>query len=710
MFKKWRTFLAKHQGTAEDSVEYRVGVTVLVMFALLLTLHQLEWPGYWSAIMIITPLASVLSYRRRASNNVWLKIFLSFAMVALLLWFFVRLSNALYDPRLPLAELLIWLQTLHAFDLPAKKDLRYTALVALILMAIACVLTYSSYFGTLLLFFCVLFLAVLAVDYWSDNRTARTVVHRNRTGKATAKLDLRWLGRAVTYSLPLALLGAGLIFLFMPRYQGLRLRSLPVSWDMQFNFGQVSSGEILNQSLNDSNDSGGKPQRIDGDSYFGFDSKVNLNARGQLSDRLVLKVRTSHWQYHRGVTFSDYTGYGWNAIPWEPAPKSINQPPFAFRSINFDTEDRVTIYYSETDLPNIIFTPSNPHRLYFPSNNLYCVNSFPQRRRMREVANTPATLVAPVYLETGLVYSVLNRIPPEGTHTLSRQRIGLAGETPDYLQPYLQLPPTVTQRTRELAQELIKKQTSSWGKASALTAYLQQNYKYNLEVGFYPEKADTADHFLFEAKEGYCEQFATSLCVLARSVGLPARYVTGYLPGKFNPVSGFYEVRASDAHAWAEIYLEEYGWLIFDPVPGENATPQLGDSEESRWLMESILEYLEVPESVRQALPALMRAFVGLAVLTLLLALFRGRRSPSRQALSSLAPYLRRAESLTAPRQPGETVSQWALRLAEWPQLRVLADVYEATFYRDRPVSGPQFEQLEAMLRELRAKADGKAH
>ena len=146
MFKRWRAFLAKHQAEPEESIAYRIAVTVLVMFALTLTLHQLEWPSYSPVVLLLTPAASVLSYYRRASSNMWLKVFLSFAMLALLLWFFMRLAATLYDPRLPLAELLVWLQTLHAFDLPAKKDLRYTGLVALILMAIACVLTYSSYF------------------------------------------------------------------------------------------------------------------------------------------------------------------------------------------------------------------------------------------------------------------------------------------------------------------------------------------------------------------------------------------------------------------------------------------------------------------------------------------------------------------------------------------------------------------------------------
>ena len=705
MFKRWKAFLAKHQNVPEESIPYRVAITLLVMFALLLTLEQLEWPGYWPAILIITPLASILSYYRRRESNLGLKIFLSFAMVALLLWFFLRLSRTLYDPRLPLAELLIWLQTLHAFDLPAKKDLRYTGLVALILMAIACVLTYSSYFGPLLLLFCVLFLAVMSIDFWSGNRTPNTKVHNSTN--ISLGLDPRWVGKTIALTLPLAFLGAGIIFLFMPRYEGLKLRSLPVSWDIQFSLGEVSGGEILNPgSSRTEEDSGGKPRRVDGDSYFGFDSEVNLNTRGRLSDRVVMKVRSSNWQYHRGVTFSEYTGTGWKSIPWEPSAKEISQPPFYFHSIRSD-EERVTIYYAETDLPNIVFTPANPRRLYFPSNTLYSVSSFEQASlppKPASVRNTPATLVSPFYLETGVVYSVLNHHPDSGTSVLSQQRLPSGADVPAYLKPFLELPESVSPRTRNIASELTLKQPSPWGKASALTSYLQQNFTYDLNVDFYPEGIDHTDYFLFESKVGYCEQFATSLCVMARSVGLPARYVTGYLPGTYNPISGFYEIKASDAHAWVEIYLEEFGWVIFDPVPGGNPTPTLGVPPQNRWLLESLLEYLEVPPLVRDALPDLLRLFVSLAVLTLLLSLLRRRGKQDAPPLSPFAKYLRQAEKLTESRRSGETVKQWAERLNRFPSLQVFAQVYQERFYRDLPLESQQEQELKRVLKGLKKK------
>src|ERR671910_2087125 len=60
---------------------------------------------------------------------------------------------------------------------------------------------------------------------------------------------------------------------------------------------------------------------------------------------------------------------------------------------------------------------------------------------------------------------------------------------------------------------------------------------------------------------------------MARSLGIPARVATGYAPGEYNPFTGFYDVRASDAHAWVEVYFPGYGWSTFHPPPSFDSTP-----------------------------------------------------------------------------------------------------------------------------------------
>jgi hypothetical protein len=77
---------------------------------------------------------------------------------------------------------------------------------------------------------------------------------------------------------------------------------------------------------------------------------------------------------------------------------------------------------------------------------------------------------------------------------------------------------------------------------------------------------DSVDEFLFDKRVGYCEHYASSFVVLMRAMGVPARVVTGYQGGEVNPVDGFFTVRHSDAHAWAEVWLDQYGWQRIDPT------------------------------------------------------------------------------------------------------------------------------------------------
>ena len=77
---------------------------------------------------------------------------------------------------------------------------------------------------------------------------------------------------------------------------------------------------------------------------------------------------------------------------------------------------------------------------------------------------------------------------------------------------------------------------------------------------------DAVDEFLFDYRAGYCEHFSSAFVVLMRAAGIPARVVTGYVGGYRNPIGGYWLVRNSDAHAWAEVWLPGRGWVRFDPT------------------------------------------------------------------------------------------------------------------------------------------------
>lgn len=131
---------------------------------------------------------------------------------------------------------------------------------------------------------------------------------------------------------------------------------------------------------------------------------------------------------------------------------------------------------------------------------------------------------------------------------------------------YLQLPETLPDRVKTLASDITSSANNDYDKVKAIEQYLARNYKYTLSPKPASRRKDFVDSFLFEQKEGYCTYFASAMTVMVRSIGIPARYVEGYmLPS--NPETGrIFRVTNEQAHAWVEVYFEGYGWLPFEPT------------------------------------------------------------------------------------------------------------------------------------------------
>jgi len=147
------------------------------------------------------------------------------------------------------------------------------------------------------------------------------------------------------------------------------------------------------------------------------------------------------------------------------------------------------------------------------------------------------------------------------------------------LQEYLALPAGFNPRTLQLAAELQGApgaNTSSHAQwvAQVLQRLRSGGYSYSLEPGQYGQHS--ADEFWFDRKVGFCEHIASSFVILMRALNVPARIVTGYQGGEKNLVDDFWTVRQSDAHAWAEVWIDGQGWQRVDPTsavaPGRTGT------------------------------------------------------------------------------------------------------------------------------------------
>ena len=138
---------------------------------------------------------------------------------------------------------------------------------------------------------------------------------------------------------------------------------------------------------------------------------------------------------------------------------------------------------------------------------------------------------------------------------------------------YLVVPSDTPPRIRTLAESWTRGAASANEKARLIEWHLRTEYRYDLASSSgrarYP-----LDNFLFESKRGHCEFYSTAMAILLRMVGVPSRNVMGFVGGTYNRFGRFYSVRQGDAHSWVEAYIEDAGWVTFDPTPPGDAAPK----------------------------------------------------------------------------------------------------------------------------------------
>jgi transglutaminase-like putative cysteine protease len=167
-------------------------------------------------------------------------------------------------------------------------------------------------------------------------------------------------------------------------------------------------------------------------------------------------------------------------------------------------------------------------------------------------------------IEAGTEYTVTSHAP-----TASIEELRRAGDDyPEALSDeYVRIPDSTPDRVGELAADIADGADTPYGKVSAIERWLEANKAYSLDIS--RPNGDIVDGFLFSMSEGYCVYFATATVVMLRTLGVPARFVTGYTTGQ-RVDSGEWLVRGLNSHAWVEVYFSGIGWMPFDPTPGSS--------------------------------------------------------------------------------------------------------------------------------------------
>lgn len=569
----------------EDSLWLRIMVQILVSVGIVsvsVAAIGVTQASYFNLLAIpLSAIGGYWSWKSRHRRNIAVKFFIAFGMLTALGVFLAGLVSGSGDTRIRLAELLIHLQVLHSFDMPRRKDLGYSIVIGLILLGVAATVSQSLTLAPLLLLFLAIVLPILILDYQS--RLGLKERAAGREMRAAFRLKrLAWL--------LIVIIGLGLtIFAALPRFPGYQVRNFPVSDTINFQ-GEFSGDQISNSGYSSGNqvsedldNNGGDstqiqgsptegPGALDSTIYYGFNQRINQNLRGAMTPQVVMRVRSQAPGFWRVLAFDYYTGQGWE-ISRESDVEVIERsslsyrnymPPAAFKTGYHNTqgEERevVQTYTIVNDLPNLIPALYQVEQLYFPT---------------REVAiDAEGSLRSPVALSKGITYSVVSDVPYRDRSQLRTASTDYADETQ---MAYLQLPDAIRERVRQQTEALLaeapRSLTNSYEQALYLAQTLKQNYTIQTELPFFSADEDLVESFLFTYEGGYPDHFSTVLTIMLRSIGIPARLVTGFAPGKFNPFTGYYVVKNTDAYAMTEVFFPGYGWFAFDPIPGHELIP-----------------------------------------------------------------------------------------------------------------------------------------
>lgn len=571
----WRRLEALPKSVPENSILLRVLVLGLVIVGIVATdLAADTQISFWAVPLSL--LGSVWSWYRRHERNITLKFLLAIGMLLAMGWFFANLLAQANDTRLTLAQLLIQLQVLHSFDTPRRKDLGYSMVIGLILLGVAGTLSQTFAFAPLLLVFLAIALPVLILDYQS--RLGITQLAINQRNLKIKKFSLfNWKSLFLTF---LLIIGLGLgIFALMPRFPGYQLQTFPVSAPTNLadrNFDANSPGGIINpgytrdgnrRGASGSGGSGGGGDQLDDTFYYGFGSKINQNLRGVLKPKVVLRVRSQAPGFWRVLAFDRYDGQGWE-ISRENQLQKLSRPEWSYRfflNIRFTanrTKEVIQTYTAVSELPNLIPALSYPQQLYFPSREIQ--------------VDAENGLRAPSGLSDGLTYTVISEVPYRDRSLLQKASRNYPKSIQRY---YLTVPAKIAKQVRQRAEALLATSprpiTSTYEKALYLAQALKQRYSLPENPLTFPtleENEDLVEAF-FKHKGGYPDHFSTTLTIMLRSLGIPARLAAGFGTGEFNPFTGLYIVKNTDAYALTEVYFPEYGWFSFDPIPGHELIP-----------------------------------------------------------------------------------------------------------------------------------------
>ncbi len=471
------------------------------------------------AAVILAPAGYLFSYHRRGHSNVLLKVFVSVALLAALGQFMAsaRSATTVDQARIPLASLFLWVQVLHAFDVPRRRDLAFSMVSSMILMAEAGALSLSSSFLVFLVPWMGMGGAWLSLSSRprSDQVTTPISMHRLMPGAGDRRLapgDLcpdvgRGRGPGGDNGLPRDAATAGHRSCARRRS---RWPGRPRSWRPSTAASRIRLWPIPATASWTS-----APVGIRGSATSSTYGRAGSSPTRWCSECARNRPRCGARRCSTPTTASTWTIGDDRTVSLRGHRR---RSPAGARSASVsatwpltDADVRmIQTFYIEVAQPNVLFGASSVDQVYFPAGGLrvdgagFHQDADPAGRGAHLLRRVAASRPGPALAGAaeGPVPERAVAVPAAADRVARRASEGSLARSPRRRAP----------RTHSVM---------------AVQAWLQANTRYNLDVPRDPEGVDSVDHFLFETREGYCEQIASSM---ADPAAHPGRAHHGWSP------------------------------------------------------------------------------------------------------------------------------------------------------------------------------------
>jgi len=485
------------------------------------------------------------------------------AMVAVA-WLLIKLFYFKGDILLGMGNFTVWLQVLLLYSRKRNRDYGQVLALSLLLMIGAAILSGGTFlFALLLLLYCLVSLYTVLLFQFKISRESVRETNQSAAPRGVwVSMPKVVTGRgfrghfrmaAVTLGLMVLLISVP-VFLLMPRYENLKGEGLG-GWRgteggfntevrMRGDPGQDRHGPpVMHLSLRDA---GGR--------------SVGSRDRAWLLRGTALDSYNRYeeiWERSYRAQGSDFT-----LEISEQGRALLPEEAVAGRRIEGEVTLRVT-------RENILFTLHPVARLQSPNLEGVTFNPEDYRLTATDVVDGPVVYSFQSMAEwTGdLAEAYPAHLPEKKVSTRFRSRT-----------THNRNWPIETRRVREHTLRILRSRgferdpgAEGTGEderiVHVLAEYFRANYQYTLENAPLEGEEDPVIEFLFERRKGHCELYAAGLVAMARSIGIPARVVTGYRASEYNRLGDFYVVRPSNAHAWVEVRIPGRGWITVDPTP-----------------------------------------------------------------------------------------------------------------------------------------------